>query len=175
MKLRNAALGFSAVLLIGCGQQKPTTEWNEGSRESPRAQTDDAAVSGNRFNDHYDLSRDEKRGGHTLGKHVGRTDDELRQRLERERDIFAASTWTDRAAAEETVAAALRANRRKIENWQRRGERRPNLTLHFDAGRPIGRSLVRGQTQVVPCTEAVIVLRADGAGFYVLTAYPETR
>jgi hypothetical protein len=163
-------------LLIGCGQQKPTAEsWNQRSPESARAQKDDGAVSGNRFNDHYDLSRDEDRGGHTLRKHVGRTDDELRQRLERERDISAASTWTDRAAAEETVAAARRANRRKIENWQRRGERRPNLALHFDAGHAIGRSLVRGQTQVVPCTEAVIVLRADGAGFYVLTAYPETR
>ena len=105
----------------------------------------------------------------------GFTDDELRQRLARERDISAASTWTDRATAEETVAAALRAERGKIQNWQRRGERRPNVALHFDAGHPIGRSLVRGATKVVPCTEAVIVLRADGEGFYVLTTYPETR
>jgi hypothetical protein len=27
----------------------------------------------------------------------------------------------------------------------------------------------------VPCTEAVIVLRADREAFYVLTTYPETR
>ena len=50
-----------------------------------------------------------------------------------------------------------------------------NLVLHFEAGRVLGRSLVRGATQPVPCTEAVIVLRADGEGLYVLTAYPEAR
>ncbi len=123
----------------------------------------------------YDLARDEDRGGHTLRKHVGRTDDELRERLGREPDISAASTWTDRAAAEETVAAALGAESRKIENWRERGDRRPNLALHFDAGRVIGRSIHRGSEQSVPCTEAVIVLRADGYGFYVLTTYPEAR
>ena len=123
----------------------------------------------------YDLSRDEERGGHTLRKHVGRSDQQLRQRLETERGISAASTWTDRATAEETVAAALRAERGRMEAWTRRGQRRANLALHFDAGRVIGRSLVRGADESVPCTEAVIVLRADGDGFYVLTTYPELR
>jgi Bacterial CdiA-CT RNAse A domain len=57
-----------------------------------------------------------------------------------------------------------------------RGERRPNLALHYDARRPIGRSLRRGENQVVPCTSAVIVLLASGPdGFYVLTTYPEAR
>jgi hypothetical protein len=31
----------------------------------------------NRRSDRYDLQRDEERGGHTLRKHVGRTDAEL--------------------------------------------------------------------------------------------------
>ncbi len=171
MKAQKAVLTFCAALLLGCGQKPSSESWSERSREVPRAQSSEAATSA----EQYDLSRDEAHGGHTLRKHVGRTDDELRQRLARERDISAASTWTDGATAEETVAAALRAERGKIQNWQRRGERRPNLALHFDAGHPIGRTLVRGATEVVPCTEAVIVLRADGEGFYVLTTYPETR
>ncbi len=175
MKLCTGILSICAVALLGCGQKPSSESWSERPKESRPSQTDEAAARGNRSVDRFDLSRDEERGGHTLRKHVGRTDDELRQRLERERDISAASTWTDRAAAEETVATALRAERGKIENWQRRGERRPNLALHFDAGQEIGRSLVRGQTQAVPCTEAVIVLHADGEGFYVLTAYPEAR
>lgn len=122
----------------------------------------------------YDLSRDEERGGHTLAKHVGRSDDELRQRLDRERNISAASTWTDREAAEETVAAALRQEHNRIEDWERRGERRPNLALHFDAGHVIGRSMRHGDSSSSPCHGAVIVLKADGPGsFYVLTTYPE--
>jgi hypothetical protein len=124
----------------------------------------------------YDLSRDEERGGHTLDKHVGRGDEELRQRLERERNISAASTWTDRAVAEETVGAALRQEQRKIDGWQNRGYPRANLTLHFDAGRVIGRSMRHGDTNSSPCTSAVIVLKADGLeSFYVLTTYPEER
>jgi hypothetical protein len=179
MKLCTGILAIGTVALLGCGQKPSSESWSQRPQESRHAQPDEAAASGNRpldrSVDRYDLSRDEERGGHTLRKHVGRTDDELRQRLEREPDISAASTWTDRATAEETVAAALRAERRKIENWQRRGVRRPNLALHFEAGPVIGRSLVRGATQPVPCTEAVIVLRADGEGLYVLTAYPEAR
>jgi hypothetical protein len=122
------------------------------------------------------LQRDEDRGGHTLARHVARTDEQLAERLRKERNIAAASTWTNREIAEETVAAGLRAEQRRIDSWMRRGERRPNLALHYNAGQTIGRSLRRGETESVPCTGAVIVLRADGPdGFYVLTAYPEAR
>jgi hypothetical protein len=122
----------------------------------------------------YDLERDEQLGGHTLRKHVGRTDDQLRERLEQESHISAASTWTNSELAEETVGAALRDQAARISQWQARGDRRPNLALHYDAGREIGRSLPRGASQTVPCTGAVIVLKANGGdGFYVLTTYPE--
>jgi hypothetical protein len=129
-----------------------------------------------RSSERYDLERDEERGGHTLKKHVRRTDEELRERLRHERNISAASTWTDRETAEVTVAEALRAERRRIESWMRRGYPRPNLALHYDAGHPVGRSLQRGAEQTVDCSTAVIVLRADGPdSLYVLTAYPEAR
>jgi len=124
----------------------------------------------------YDLARDQTRGGHTLDKHVGRSDQELRERLDRERNISAASTWTSREVAEETVGQALRAEHDKIARWEERGYRRPNLALHFDAGRVIGRSMRHGDESSSPSTQAVIVLKADGPnGFYVLTSYPEDR
>jgi hypothetical protein len=152
----------SAFWICGCGQISPPV--NAPSSEQPRR----APVSIPSA-DRYDLARDEQRGGHTLERHVGRTDAELQERLERERNISAASTWTDRATAEEVVAEALRAERRRIESWMRRA-------LHYDAGRAIGRSLRRGENQVVPCTSAVIVLKPSGAdSFYVLTTYPEAR
>ena len=124
----------------------------------------------------YDLARDEARGGHTLEKHVGRSDQELRERLGRERNISAASTWTNRELAEETVAQALRAERDKIARWEERGYRRPNLALHFDAGRVIGTSMRHGDESSSSTTEAAIVLKADRPNsFYVLTCYPEDR
>jgi Bacterial CdiA-CT RNAse A domain len=122
----------------------------------------------------YNLARDEQRGGHTLARHVARTDDELRERLARERNISAASTWADRETAETVVAESLAAERGRIESWMRRGFPRPNLALHYNAGHVIGRSLRRGASEAEACSSAVIVLRADGPeNFYVLTAYPE--
>jgi hypothetical protein len=121
----------------------------------------------------YDLEHDEPLGGHTLRKHVGRSDAQLRERLEEEPHISAASTWTNTDLAEQTVAAALRDQAARIAQWQARGERRANLALHYHGDREIGRSLARGASQTVPCTAAVIVLKASGDAFYVLTTYPE--
>ncbi|HXY08642.1 MAG TPA: RNase A-like domain-containing protein [Terriglobales bacterium] len=158
------------VCFSGCRQAAPPANTPE-SRAEPRV-FPSPAPGGSR----YDLAKDEARGGHTLSKHVGRTDDELRERLLRERNITAASTWTDRPTAEYVIGEALRAERGRLESWMRRGYPRANLALHYDAGRPIGRSLRRGEDQVVDATQAVIVLRADGPdSFYVLTAYPEAR
>jgi hypothetical protein len=48
--------------------------------------------------------------------------------------------------------------------------------LHFDAGRNIGRSIEHGESTSVPCTSAVVVLKADSlTSFLVLTTYPEAR
>ncbi len=163
---------LSAVLLslqLSSCSQSPKTE-------SPSSEDTRRTAQESRKSERYDLERDESLGGHTLSRHVARTDEQLKERLRKERNISAASTWTDRQTAEETVATALRAERGRIESWIRRGERRPNLALHFDAGHPVGRSLRRGDTEAVTCTSAVIALRANGAdSFYVLTTYPEAR
>ena len=164
------SIGFAVLaILLGCGQ-------TPAPQVSQRQEALAVPSSDNRHQERYDLERDEIRGGHTLSRHIGRTDEQLEQRLRKERNISAASTWADRDIAEETVAAGLRAERGRIENWLSRGERRPNLALHYSTGHTIGRSLQRGASESVPCTSAVIVLRADGLdGFYVLTTYPEAR
>lgn len=124
-----------------------------------------------------DLSVDESMGVHTLTRHVGRTDAELAERLRREPQISAASTWTDREAAEHAVGAALASADGKLTSWERRQGRRPNLVLHYAdrTGATLGRSLARGQRSAIPCTRALVVLKWDERRdrFYVLTAYPE--
>ncbi len=121
----------------------------------------------------YDLAADEARGGHTLARHAGKTDDELRERLQREPDISAASSWRDRATAERVIGAALSENRDKVERWRAREGRRPNLPVDYRGEEIIGRSLRRGESEVRDCREALIVLKWDGAGGFVLTSYPQ--
>jgi hypothetical protein len=126
----------------------------------------------------HDLSQDEASGGHTLSKHVGRTDEQLRQRLERERRISAASTYTDRETAEHVVSAVQQQDQAKIRRWLEREGGRPNLVLDYDgdAAHPIGRTLRRGDDQAAPCSRAVVVLKWTApANYYVLTTYPECR
>jgi toxin YxiD len=127
-----------------------------------------------------DLSHDEAAGGHILRKHVGQTDEQLRERLEQERHITGASTYTDRATAEHAVGAAIAQSQERIQSWLSRSGGHPNLVLDYDSEAPIGRTINRGENQSRPCAHAVVVLRCDlkYAGpkdYYVLTSYPECR
>jgi len=122
-----------------------------------------------------DLSVDEAMGGHTLARHVGKTDADLSERLRREPQISSASTYTDRATAERVVGAALASGGRGFEAWRARTGRRPNFVLRYADSATIGRSMSRGRSASAPCTRALVVLRWDDRRqtFYVLTSYPE--
>ncbi|MEO6396905.1 MAG: RNase A-like domain-containing protein [Tepidiformaceae bacterium] len=122
----------------------------------------------------HDLQPDEEQGGHTLARHVGKSDDELKARLLRESDISAASTYTDREAAERAVAAALTKGRTQLATWEK-GTSNQNLVLRVSMPETVGRSLRRGESKVEAVKSAIIVLTRDGGDWFVLTSYPEDR
>ncbi len=123
-----------------------------------------------------DLARDEKRGGHTLSRHVGLSDADLRERLRRDQRISAASTYTDRQTAEEAVTLALLASKKRVDSWVTREDSRANLVIDWPGdGRILGRSLLRGKKDPVPCTRALVILKWNNETeiYHVLTSYPE--
>jgi hypothetical protein len=122
-----------------------------------------------------DLSHDEAAGGHVLRKHVGRTDEQLHERLEYERNISGASTYTDRATAERAIGAAIATSQDRIQRWLNRSGGRPNLVLDYDSSQPVGRTINRGESQSRACSHTVVVLKYDAPSYYVLTSYPECR
>jgi len=123
-----------------------------------------------------DLSRDEAAGGHILRKHVGQTDEQLRERLAHEHGITGASTYTDRSTAEHAVGAAIAQSQDRIQRWLNRSGGHPNLVLDYDSENPIGRTINRGENQSRPCAHALVVLKYSGPNdYYVLTSYPECR
>jgi toxin YxiD len=159
-------MAAAALFALPACQRPPEDRTRTGSAEQSRSGIG------------HDLSLDESEGGHTLQRHVARTDEELRQRLQSEPNISAASTYTDRAAAESTVGAALAQQRPRIERWLQRGGGHPNLVLDFngDPQHPIGRTLRRASNTTEPCAHAVVILKWDGDGdYHVLTSYPECK
>lgn len=171
---RPQALVCLTLLLatLACQPAQTGTADPPASRESSREEKQPASAAVR------DLSQDEASGGHTLRKHVGRTDGELRQRLRHERTIAAASTWTDRETAERAVGVAIEQNRDKINRWLSREGGHPNLVIDYDGdpSHPIGRTLNRDADQAEPCSHATVVLKWSGpSDYYVLTSYPECR
>ena len=82
-----------------------------------------------------DLAADERCGGHTIARHVGKTNRELAERLRQQPDISAASTYTDLQTAETVVGAALAKERSRIATWSARSGSRPNLALRYTSPR----------------------------------------
>jgi hypothetical protein len=168
---RVAIASLAGILALGC-------LLGLGCKSTPNLNTPDPGVdrvSRTSYVIPRDLSKDEGAGGHTLRKHVGRTDEELRERLDRE-SISASSTYTDKAAAETAVGDALQQGQTQIEEWMARSGGHPNLVLDYHSDQPIGRTLHRGDSTSRPCSDAKIVLRWISASeYYVLTSYPECR
>jgi len=156
--------------LLAC--QPPSSTSGAGVPSSQRSDPS-ASTTGGPIRD---LSLDEAAGGHILRKHVGRTDDQLLERLDRERNIFGASTYTDRPTAERAVGAAIAQSQDRIQRWLDRPGGHPNLVLDYDSPQPIGRTINRGQSQSRACSHALVVLKYNSpSGYYVLTSYPECR
>jgi hypothetical protein len=175
-----ARFGLAGLLLAiaACGPSgAPRAQSTQAPAASPASTAGTPSSSSAPVAVRRDLSADESSGGHTLARHVGRTDAQLAERLRHERDISAASTWTDRDTAERAVGEALGTAGNTLTTWERRSGRRPNLVLHYvdRSGATLGRSLTRNSHVSVVCTQALVVLkwneRADR--FFVLTSYPE--
>jgi len=160
--------------MLHAGCQAPTSA-PAGSSSHDRDRIEDGAAAHSSNANRRDLNQDEAAGGHVLRKHVGRSDDELRDRLEREPAISGASTYTDRATAERVIGEAIAQNQNRIQRWLNRAGH-ANLVLDYVADGPVGRTLNRGDSQPRPCSHVVVVLRYDPpASYHVLTSYPECR
>ncbi|RED12667.1 RHS repeat-associated core domain-containing protein [Parasphingopyxis lamellibrachiae] len=118
-------------------------------------------------------------GGHTVARHVGRTDQQLRARLNREPRRSEVSTFTDLPNARGALIAAVNepTNRRMINNWLVRGGL-GRLEIRFTAPVSIGRVLERGAR--VPRDGYTAVFQLDGrpnyriqSDFSVVTGYVE--
>ena len=121
------------------------------------------------------LAAEEAAGGHTIARHVGRSEAQLRARLAVETRIRAATTFRNLSEAEEVVAAALRANKEAITAWSKTAATNATQAITYDAGKSIGFGVVRSTNAVQEMTRVAVVIRkveTNGRLYFVLTAYP---
>ncbi|MBL9003683.1 MAG: hypothetical protein JNJ46_05515 [Myxococcales bacterium] len=118
----------------------------------------------------FSLRENEERGGHILQRHVGKTEEQLRQRLEDEPHLKTASSFRDEATAERAISTALERNQAAIEQWLKRPI--TALEILFKEETSLGIALDRGVSTARSSNIAQIVLKPDSGGrFYVLTSY----
>lgn len=121
------------------------------------------------------LSAHEKAGGHLLRRHVGKTEEELIDRLESQPGIRSASSFPDRRVAEVVVGLVIASRQKEIAKWLRGDEER--LTLDFTANRPVGIMVSRRSMRAEPVHSVRLVLERDAEfeplGWRILTGYPQ--
>lgn len=96
-------------------------------------------------------------GGHTLAKHVGKSEEFLRNRLATEPDLDTASTFFNREAAENALSEVLEANAREIQRWLAHGPK--GLVLTGRVPHPVGFAVLRGAAGPVEAAGIGLVLR----------------
>jgi hypothetical protein len=115
-------------------------------------------------------------GGHTIAKHVGKTDAELRARLVAEPRRQLVASFDSLPVAERVLYRGLRANRSAIETWARGARPRETREFFFNAEDAVGTVLVRATNQLQRSSKVRIVLKLqdyNGKLYYILTAFPD--
>jgi filamentous hemagglutinin len=119
------------------------------------------------------LAAHEKAGGHLIDRHVGKTEAELFDRVSTG-NTKTASTFTDRATAEAVTSKAIDSNQSKIQSYLS-GSQKGYLELDYQSSAAIGISVTRGSRNVVPTTNARIIIGRDPSmpdGYKIITGYP---
>lgn len=120
------------------------------------------------------LEAHEDAGGHLIERHVGKSEQWLLDRVNRE-NISAASSFRDLPEAERFVAETLALHQDRIDAWVGgQGGNRLVIDASFDAS--TGISVERGDTQAQDVFSVRLVLersnRLDGIGYRIVTGYP---
>ena len=121
------------------------------------------------------LPAHEDAGAHLIDKHVGKSEQELLDRLHKE-NISASSSFVDLPSAEHFCAQTIKEHQSEIDDWLAgKGGNRLVIDSTFDA--KTGISVERGQDHAVDTHSVKLVLeRSDklGIGYRIVTGYPET-
>lgn len=122
------------------------------------------------------LLEQESKGGHTVDRHVAKSEAWLIDRLRKEPNIPAASSFPDRVTARKVIGLALQPDKSDLDSWADGANRGEVAEIRMAFEQPIGRLVPRGSASAVPAHGLRLFVMADGSGScHLLTAYPTTQ
>jgi Bacterial CdiA-CT RNAse A domain len=112
-------------------------------------------------------------GGHTIERHVGKSEAWLRKRLEMETDKKFTSSFRNEAIANRVQGRMVNRCQDQIQAWLKSGKTRP-LQLEIDMHEPVGIIVERGKSGSVVTTKATAYIARDNSaqGWHFVTSYP---
>ncbi|NEO69093.1 RNase A-like domain-containing protein [Moorena sp. SIO3H5] len=121
------------------------------------------------------LQRQEDLGGHTIDRHVGKSDQQLVDRLINAPRISAASTYPDLGTAATNIQAALRANRNTLNSWVLDAATGEKRAVNYRARQVVGRVASRpaSMSNISNSRKLRVVMEKTAKGdCLLLTSYP---
>ncbi|HEX3435658.1 MAG TPA: RNase A-like domain-containing protein [Pseudacidobacterium sp.] len=121
------------------------------------------------------LAEEEAAGGHTIAKHVGQTEAQLRARLAAEPWIPGASSFRSVQEAQEIISKALQTNDPMIRTWASDSGASGKLIFEYSSSKPTGYGVVRSTGAMTQMNKINVVLRKTniaGKIYFLLTSYP---
>lgn len=127
--------------------------------------------SNKKVNWELDLKKHEDLGGHVIARHVGKSEDYLKNRLKKQPHISAASTFNDLNTAQYAVEKGILYHKNKIKKWLKSDKSR--LVVIYKGKKTIGIGIKQGSNKFRDLKNAKIVLKKHKKlPFLILTAYP---
>jgi hypothetical protein len=117
---------------------------------------------------------DDRWGGHTIERHVGKSDEELRARLARDSRLNTASAWDSAEIATQVIDSTLKSHAGELVGWLARAPPGNRRVIDYRGRERLGRAIrAEDPRKVVPLTNARLVIEALGQGRWrLITAYP---
>ena len=163
-----------AQAVAGTQPQQQTASTQPAQEQQPQQQEAPASIPGGSVQAHEDVNYGSG-SGHTVAKHVGRTVEQLRQRLAAEPNIPKASTYESLSEADTTVSAAIEANKSEIETWLNDANAVPRKRINHNAN--VGKVLARNAQTTQAGSRVRVILQKPPNGvnlsYVIVTSFPE--
>ncbi|WP_141523108.1 MULTISPECIES: RNase A-like domain-containing lipoprotein [Bacillus] len=163
-----SALLVMILILSGCaGKEQKKADLKESNSASVEKISDNI----------LDEMEGPPKNGHTIEKHVGKTEEQLKERL-RTDNVSAASTYYDKETATKAVKDSLKQHEQEIEKWLKNSKEN-RLVLNTKHSFPVGKAVLKKNMSVQDkLVNTVTVLAKDKSGslgFKIITSYPSDK